>query len=247
MVSVRRSLNAKTEAGSSNEEVKKAMNAREYFQTSIVPCQECARDPVIAESLTPQKLEPFGADDERYVLLLGHSPKVRTSSEIDTTLDLNYDRQLKRYIVNEVLTPLGIDLSVCYATNAVKCLTKTMPEEIASDPPFMERAFSHCKRHLIHELAVVRPRLLISVSQSVSNLLQILFWPSRNVRPMKDIFATLLSIEANGEAISWIPVVHVPKAKVLRHYFPEQTTRLAALSGDVQRLLSEADHRRDGE
>ena len=214
------------------------MREQEYFQTAVIPCKDCGRDPAIAGFLTFTKLEPFvGAGDKR-VLLLGHSPKVRTSSKITTTLDLMEHRQVRRYVVTEVLTPLGIDLQSCYATNAVKCLTTRMPEDIDGELRFMESAFSHCMRHLLEELALTKPKLVISFSERISTLLQSQFAVHRTIRPMKELFGTLQSLEVHGNTIPWIPAVHVPKAKVRRHYFPEQTSRLTALSQEVGGLLS---------
>jgi hypothetical protein len=211
---------------------------QEYFESAVIPCEDCGIDPAIADFLAFTKLQPFIGVSERRVLLLGHSPKVRTSSKITTTLDLAEERQLRRYVVGEVLTPLGIDLQSCYATNAVKCLTTRMPEDIAVELQFMERAFSYCKRHFLEELVVIKPKLVISFSERISTLLQTQFASYKPVLPMKELFGTMRSLEVNGTRIPWIPVVHVPKAKVRQHYFPEQTSRLTALSQAVSELLA---------
>ena len=214
------------------------MREQEYFQAAVIPCKDCGRDPAIAGFLTFAKLEPFVGAADKQVLLLGHSPKVRTSSKITTTLDLTEHRQVRRYVVSEVLAPLGIDLQCCYATNAVKCLTTRMPEEIEGELQFMESAFLYCKRHLLEEFALTRPKLVISFSERISALLQRNFPVHETIRPMKELFGTLQSLGVHGTTTSWIPVVHVPKAKVRRHYFPEQTSRLTALSQEVGGLLS---------
>jgi hypothetical protein len=171
-------------------------------------------------------------------LLIGHSPKVRTSSRISTTLDLDEDRQLRRYVHREVLGPLEIELESCLATNIVKCLTTRMPEDIyINDASFMDRAFAICQRHLVQEVSRTRTRLIISFSEKVANLLQSAFGPLEKPRPMKEIFATMRELEIGGRSIPWIPVVHIPKAKVRAHYFPEQTIRLRALKSEVGRIL----------
>jgi len=189
--------------------------------------------------MTFSKLPPFKGGQTSSVLLIGHSPKVRTSSRISTTLDLDEDGQLRRYIRGEILEPLDIELESCLATNIVKCLTTEMPEDIAiSEADFMERAFAICKRHLIREIFMERIRLLISFSEKVANLLQANFGPHRKPRPMKEIFATLRELEIGGRTVPWIPVVHIPKAKVRRYYFPEQTNRLRALRTETGRILS---------
>lgn len=209
-----------------------------YFDEHVVPCEKCTSDGKIAPYMTFSKLPPFEGGQNSSVLLLGHSPKVRTSSRISTTLDLDEDRQLRRYIRREVLEPLSIELKWCSATNIVKCLTTEMPEDISlSDADFMERVFAICNRHLIQEMSMVRIKLVISFSEKVSDLLQIYYSSQEKPRPMKEIFATLRELEVGGRTIAWIPVVHIPKAKVRVHYFPEQTIRLQSLKSEIMRIL----------
>lgn len=210
-----------------------------YFDEHVILCENCISDEAIAPCMTFSKLPPFEGSQNTSVLLLGHSPKVRTSSRISTTLDLDEDRQLKRYIRQEVLEPLSIELERCSATNLVKCLTTEMPEDISiRDADFMERAFVICRSHLTQEMSMHKIRLLISFSEKVSNLLQANFSHEEKPRPMKEIFATLRELEVEHRRIPWIPVVHIPKAKVRHHYFPEQTIRLQSLKPEIMRILS---------
>jgi len=210
----------------------------EYHLEAVESCRRCGVDAVLARQLTFLKLPPFVGKDYRGILILGHSPKVRTASSIDTTLDLNMPRLLRRYIVNSVLEPLGIELEECAAVNIVRCLTRDMPEDIrVNGLNLMDAAFVHCKAHLVQEILTLKPRLLISLSERVSNLLQASFVSEQPVEPMKRIFGTLRVINVNGIRVNWIPVVHIPKPKVRAYYFPEQTKRLMALRNQVQDLL----------
>ena len=172
------------------------------------------------------------------MLLLGHSPRVRTTSRIAVTLDLDARRNLARYIRTEVLHPLGIPVEACAATNAVKCLTTEMPEDIVVADGFVQRAFNHCQRHIVNEVSSAGVILLISLSERVSSMLQVVFAAANPPLGMKEIFATLRTITIGGNTLQWIPVVHLPKAKIRSHYFPEQTRRLEAIAGQVAELLA---------
>ena len=165
------------------------------------------------------------------VLILGHSPTVRTSSKISVTLDLDKNSILQRYILNEILEPLGLDLKDCVATNIVKCQTNNLPEDIVIDgnKNFMSQTFIYCKDHLIEEVKILKPKLVISLSERVSTILQKEFTPHLSVKKMKEIFATMQTLNINGAKYNWLPVVHLPKAKVRSHCFPEQTNRLRGL------------------
>ena len=212
------------------------MNLDEYYHAHVEPCRDCGQVTELDGYITYRKLPPFMGTSSPKVMLLGHSPRVRTNTEIDVTLDLNNERNLTRYISTEVLAPLRISMKLCAATNAVKCLTTAIPEEISDR--FVQRAFEFCCRHLASEVSCAEIALLISFSERVSDMLQVLSHPEAEPEPMKRIFATLRTIDLGEKAVAWIPVVHIPKAKVRAHYFPEQTRRLQSLSPEVARLLA---------
>lgn len=208
----------------------------EYFNQAVYPCRNCIGNQTIGGFFTYQKLPPFSGGKNSKVLVIGHSPTVRTRSTITTTLDLNKNSLLRKYIANEILTPLSIDPEVCAATNLIKCHTIFLPEDIKvpGKESFMSLAFSHCKEHLIKEIDLVKPKLIISLSERVSALLQTVFSPGIKPKKMKEIFATIQPIEIAGNLYSWIPVVHLPKAKVRTHYFPEQTKRLESIGETIR-------------
>jgi len=217
------------------------MNLLQYFSDNISSCQDCGVNKNLSSYLTFKKLPPYNADKQTKVLILGHSPKVRTITQISITLDLNQDNNLKRYIKKEILSPLGIILEECSATNIVKCLTTKMPEDlIIEDEPFMDFVFGFCKSHFIEEIKIVNPKLIISLSERVSNLLQKEFGLNGDIKSMQEIFATMKQLKIDDIIYPWVPVVHIPKFKVRAHYFPEQTKRLKELKETVNKIISQS-------
>jgi uracil-DNA glycosylase len=211
----------------------------EYFKKAVDSCCACKEQTEFAEHLTLKKLPPFIGGDQAKVLIIGHSPRVRTRSNIQVTLDLDSERQLKRYIVGDILSPLGLSLDQCVATNLVKCMTDSMPEEIkVTSGRFMDGAADICKRHLEQEVSTFDCRLIISLSERVSTLLQRYYSPAGKWLKMKECFGTSQELCIAGQPFPWIPVVHIPKAKVRAHYFTEQTKRLIGLSSKVRDILA---------
>lgn len=148
---------------------------------------------------------------------------------------------MRRYITEKVLTPLGIELKDCAATNLVKCqTTKDMPEDIrvSGRKTFMERAFEYCGKHLENEILLLNPSLIISLSETVAVLIQKRFLPDTKILQMQEVFGTKRGFEVDGNDYPWIPVVHIPKAKdPSSYYFPEQTRRLQLLHDQIRELI----------
>ena len=90
---------------------------------------------------------------------------------------------------------------------------------------------------LIAEINLVKPKLIISLSERVANLLQHDFGMNGKTEKMRDIFGTMKQLKVSGVIYPWIPVVHIPKPMVREHYFPEQTERLKELNKEVNKLL----------
>ncbi len=211
----------------------------DYYVQFVEPCSDCSGDPNINRFITYEKLPPCIGDRNGSVLILGHSPRVRAKSDITVTLDLNRESNLKNYIVGEILHPLGIKLEQCNATNLVKCKTVDMPEEIKIEDKrtFMKQAFTYCRKHLENEILLYDSKLIISLSERVATLLQGAFRSNMKIATMKEIFATKQNIIVRENKYLWIPVVHIPKAKVRDAYFPEQTNRLQKLRSQINDVL----------
>ena len=206
-----------------------------YYEARVVPCRRCESNPTLALWVTLQKPVPFQVRSGSAVLIVGHSPSVRTAKEIRTVLDLDRQDNLYRYLVNEVLEPLGLRLDQCAATNLVKCFTRRLPENLESEGlPIMEAAFEECSQHFEQEVQLLQPRLVISLSERVLKLLAGRYL--NLALTMKSMFGSLLYLPVGGTDIPWIPIVHLPKAKVRRHYFPSQTERLRSLRAFVYDL-----------
>ena len=52
-----------------------------YFNEQILPCSRCSSDSSIGSFLSYEKLPPYGVNGEARILIIGHSPKVRTNSQ----------------------------------------------------------------------------------------------------------------------------------------------------------------------
>lgn len=215
------------------------MNLYNYFFNNVYSCRSCGLNKELSPSMTFNKLLPFNGKGISKVLLLGHSPKVRTTTSISETLDLNQENNLRRYITNEILHPLNIQIEDCSATNLVKCITTKMPEDLFVDGnPFMDLVFQYCKTHFVEEVIICKPKLIISFSERVSNLLQQEYGLTGNCKSMKQIFGTLQQLKIDNIIYPWIPVVHIPKPKVRTSYFPEQTKRLINLKEIIDEILN---------
>lgn len=217
---------------------------KEYFDEHVLPCRLCSSDATIGSFFSYEKLPPYGVGNNATILIIGHSPKVRTNSQpkITVTLDLNRESALKKYITKRILSPLGIALEECAATNLVKCQTiNRMPEDIriAGRRNFVERAFMYCGRHLENEISLSSPSLIISLSERVAVLLQKRFSPDTRVLQMQEIYGTKQKLKVKSSDYLWIPVVHIPKpgTRVHSYYFPEQTHRLQMLHDQIQESL----------
>lgn len=211
----------------------------EYYEGSVLPCRTCEINAELNQHFTYEKLPTYG-DGSNDCLIIGHSPKTRTKSKISMTLDLNREKNLYRYICNEVLVPLGLCIENCAATNLVKCFTKVPPEDIRMrdrKTTFMKTSFLYCKEHITKEIQLLNPKLIISLSQPASDILQTEFGQRRVPKPMKEIFGTMRSLDIQGVEYNWLPVVHIPKGKQRSYYFPEQTNRLENLRSEVARIV----------
>lgn len=212
---------------------------QDYYALNIIQCRDCSIDRDISSHLKYEKLPPFVGKLSKSVLILGHSPKVRTDSEIIVTLDLIDESILKKYVTECILNPLGIELEQCVATNIIKCKTDNMPEDILINgkPIFMELSFNFCSKHLEREISLYDPKLIISLSEKVARLLHGKYSHGVKFSGMQKMVATKQSLVFNEKNYSWIPVVHLPKPKVRAYYFPMQTDRLKRIRDDVQKHL----------
>lgn len=191
-------------------------------------CNRCKSDPLISEYILSVKPTCYVGSEHPKVMLIGHSPAVRTSEPATVVLKLDREAQpLYKYISEKILAPLGIEIQEVYATNLIKCQTSCLPEDIKKEVVFFDRCFARCKNLLEDEIEQVKPELIISLSETVLNILSLEYIGKRLT--MKDSFAQIQKLTINGKIYNYIPLVHIPKYKnflLERYYFPEQTVRL---------------------
>jgi hypothetical protein len=197
----------------------------------IQNCIECKSDEIISEYILLERPSSFYGSDNPNVMILGHSPTVRTSEKASFVLKMNKPKQpLYQYINEFILKPLGISVSNIYCTNIIKCQTKTLPEDILSSINFFDRTFLSCRKLLEMEIATIKPDLIIGLSETVLKLMSKNYMDEELT--MKESFGKIFSLKISELTIPYIPVVHIPKGPnslVAMHYFPEQTNKLIAI------------------
>jgi len=202
------------------------------IENKIQICRQCSSDSIICDLIMYKKPYSFYGSTKPKVMLIGHSPSVRTSEEAEVVLKMNLEkRPIYNYIYTRVLIPLGIPLENLYCTNLIKCKTTKLPEDYDRKVNFFEIAFNNCKHLLELEIGTLKPSLIISLSERVLRILSKHYFNQQ--LNMKESFAKLFTIQINGVEYPYIPLVHLPKGSkslVEEHYFPEQTNRLRILS-----------------
>ena len=201
------------------------------LESAIQDCVECQSDESISSFVLFSKPCSFYGSETPRIMVVGHSPTVRTTEEASVVLKMDKpDQPLYRYIEKSLLEPLGISVSELYCTNIIKCKTKLLPEDISSSVDFFDRAFLKCSRLFEKEVATLKPDLIISLSERVLKLLSKGYMGKE--LNMKESFAQILYLQISGFCVPYIPIVHIPKgpkSKVAKHYFPEQANRLIGI------------------
>jgi len=201
------------------------------LESLIQNCVECKRDKIVSEYVLFDKPSSFYGSDNPKVMILGHSPTVKTSEKASVVLKMDKPKQpLYQYIHENILEPLGISVSDLYCTNIIKCQTKALPEDISPSIHFFDRAFMLCRKLLEKEIEVIKPSLIVSLSERVLKVVSKTYMNEE--LKMKESFGRIFFLKISGLSIPYIPVVHIPKGSnslVAKHYFPEQTNRLIAI------------------
>lgn len=208
------------------------MIVKNEIENKIQNCRQCSSDSIICDLVTYKKPSSFYGSNSPKVILIGHSPSVRTSEEAEVVLKMNLGkRPIYNYIYTKILIPLGIPFENLYCTNLVKCKTTKLPEDFPKTLNFFENVFVNCKNLLELEITKLRPSLILSLSERVLKVLSKHYMDQQLI--MKKAFGKMTSLKINGILYNYIPLVHIPKgtnSRVAKHYFPEQTNRLLALS-----------------
>lgn len=198
------------------------------LESLIENCAGCRVEELISNYLCFRKPSLFYGSKNPKIMILGHSPAVRTTEEASVVLKMDKPNQpLYKYIMKNILEPLDISVSDLYCTNIIKCQTKCLPEGIPSSINFFDRAFSQCRMLLEREIVTIKPNLIISLSETVLKLISKTYM-GKDLN-MKESFGQVFYLQISGFTVPYIPVVHIPKgpkSKVAKYYFPEQTNRL---------------------
>jgi uracil-DNA glycosylase len=157
------------------------------------------------------------------VMLVGQDPTI-TKGRIYSVLDLeNTNGSLYKYIVGEILQPVGIKIDNIYATDLVKCHfpNNQTPKIISKNhsmtiKEFLTPFFFSCRQWLFQELRDFCPKIIISFGEPVHQLLVEQFsWevPSG----MKDAFSNVYSVLVFDDNTYYAPCIHI-NSKGKPHY-----------------------------
>jgi uracil-DNA glycosylase len=189
-------------------------------------CRKCSNDNHAGEINGFKKPCCWWKKDEIKVIVLGHSPYVRSSEKAKYVLNMDKPKgHLYKYIKKEILNPLDIDFDKIYCTNLLKCLTYKPPEDISPKNIFFDM-LNNCKKLFEEEVSIISPKIIIGLSECVLKFISKNYYQKE--LSMKESFGRLLKINIEGIDYNFIPVVHLTRKKSFadNYYFPTQTNRL---------------------
>lgn len=208
----------------------------QVIKNEIERCCDCNNNYDI--SLLKPKV--FYGKNHPKVMIIGHSPTVRTSEKAETVLKMDKPNgQLYKYISTEVLQPLSINIEDIYCTNLIKCYTGNLPEDNnKKDKQYISRIFYNCYKLLEKEISIIKPKLIISLSGRVYEILSEKY--IGNKLKIQDNFGKLHTLSIAGMNIQYVPVIHLPKYKKIKeYYFPDQRIRLDSIRKDLDIFLND--------
>ena len=203
----------------------------EIIENEIERCCDC--NDIYDISLHKPKV--FYGGDTPKVMIIGHSPTVRTSEKADVVLKMDKpNRELYKYIFNEILQPLSINIEDIYCTNLIKCYTNNLPEDNnKKDKLYISSVFNNCSKLLEQEINIIKPKLIISLSGRVFEILSERYIGKK--LKIQECFGKLHTLNIADMSIQYIPVIHIPKyRKIKDYYFPEQKIRLGSVKKDLE-------------
>jgi len=211
-------------------------------------CSLCSDRLILIRGCRPiPKLEakPY-VGSRRKVFLVGQDPTLSTR-RINTVFEFDRkDSQLRRYIEENILTPLGVVPDDVYATNAVKCTFPNLqtPARWAKAlnirvEAFLQLFFSQCKKYLTREFVSIKPRIVFAFGQPTHRLLISAYhW---EISPdMKEVFGQVFPVH-NPISTLYVPVIHY-NSRQHRYY----QTRWPAFLEEVREHLTRSFQKRAG-
>lgn len=157
------------------------------------------------------------------VLLVGQDPTI-AKGQIYFVLDLdNPNGRLYKYIVSEILKPVGLTLENIYATDLIKCRfpNNQTPKIISKNhgltiKDFISPFFHNCRRWFFQEVRGIRPRVVLSFGEPTHQMLVEEFgWdvPSK----MREAFGCVYKVSLLDNKIFYAPCIHI-NTKGKAHY-----------------------------
>jgi len=149
------------------------------------------------------------------VLLVGQDPTI-AKGQIYAVLDLENTRgSLYRYIVTEILKPVGLKPDNIYATDLVKCRfpDNQTPKAISKNhgmtiEDFLYPFFCNCRQWFLQEVREIHPKIILSFGEPVHQLLIEEFnWavPAK----MKSAFSNTYKVTLLGDNALYVPCIHI--------------------------------------
>lgn len=197
-------------------------------QDTIRDCRKCER----IKGVTLKKPEVFCIGEKPRVMILVHSPTVRSKEQAEFVLKMDMqNRALYKYIVNDILNNLSINVNEVYCTNLIKCYTEKLPEDVDVEiKNYIKGISGNCLELFEKELKSIHPQLIISLSGRVFEIMSERYMNKK--MKIQNAFGQLYDITIDGMTYKYIPVIHLPKwKKVKERYMPEQTNRLQSIRG----------------
>jgi uracil-DNA glycosylase family 4 len=218
------------------------MDIRSY-QNNIKNCQKCNNDKLCAKYLTFKKPDSYFGKSEINIIILGHSPTVRSNQQAKCVLKMDeQNKPLYKYINEEIIKPLGLNIDNCYCTNLLKCETSIVPENIKPEMEkkmFFNSTLKNCKDLFEIEISIINPKIIIGLSERNLKFVSENYY--QNSLKMKENYGKLFEIKIAEKSYNYIPVIHYAtprQVKVLKYYFDKnkpdnQKTRLKELSEKI--------------
>lgn len=188
-------------------------------------CNLCNKDKAISSLCgnIELKVRPIKGSNPS-IFLIGQDPTIERG---EATAVLNLDKPklpLYKFIFNEILKPLGLDLNDIYATNLVKCTfpNNQTPNKLAKKTKssiinVIKPFFYNCNSWLESELKEIQPKLIISFGEPVHTLL-VKKYNLDISEKMKECFSKVYPIKLLDMNVCYAPCVHVITKNRQKYY-----------------------------
>ena len=198
-------------------------------------CNKCVKQKVnvdLFQGNITLKAKPFKGNNPR-VMLVGQNPTLRVG-EASCVLELNNKKSpIFKFIVDDILNPVGLKLEDTYATNLVKCTfpNNQEPRYICNKAKkknikitvkdFYSPFFRNCSEHFEAEIREIKPKIIISFGVIPHQLIVEAF--SLDVeKAMKKAFSKIYRVNLLGYEAYYAPCIRKKAEvhKVLKELLP---------------------------